>query len=458
MKPPIERRLEKARHKTKEERALLALERESRELHTLLREAPLVKLEKPYQRGWERYFILTEEATRRKDAGRLQELLKHVQNHQFSKNALFSSPVAKKSKRRTFHKHKLKSFTALELIKAQIPEEFLQYFSVQKRRPVTREHLLVLLRSGFGGRITLRYPQYFRRKMEPYMITHRKVALPEVESRLHEIEETIYSPEIHGRLRRMHGCRSWCYDYSPQKENRLKNLHKQEIKEEIHNFNQKKGGFLPPYFILRRQEVSIITHPLFYLMMKLHQHTVLVLNRNWQAISTTTPADALSHLVSGTARGLAIDEAHGMSPLTWKDWAALPVTEDDTAVNTPSQRIRVPTIIILSIYNRVPLKRLKFGFKGLWERDGGRCQYTGRSLKVSEANIDHIHPQSRGGDTSWENCVLSDRSVNQQKAARTPAEAGLTLITHPQRPPPVPTTFLIKNTHEIQDWDHFLPK
>jgi len=193
-------------------------------------------------------------------------------------------------------------------------------------------------------------------------------------------------------------------------------------------------------------------------MKTIHEHVVLVLNKNWQAINTTPPADAISGMVSGTAKGLAIDEVHGMSPLSWEDWSKLETLEGERVIRTPQLTVRVPTIIILGSYNKVPLKRLKFGFKGLWERDGGRCQYTGRQLSYEEANIDHIHPQSRGGETSWENCVLSDRQVNQKKAAKTPKEAGLSLVSRPYRPQPVPVTYLIKNSHRIADWDHFLPK
>jgi len=193
-------------------------------------------------------------------------------------------------------------------------------------------------------------------------------------------------------------------------------------------------------------------------MKTIHEHTVLVLNKNWQAINTTTPADALSALVSGNAKGLAIDDIHGMAPLDWEHWKELDVREDDRVIRTTQMTVRVPTIIVLGTYNKVPLKRLKFGFKGLWERDGGRCQYTGRRLTYDQANIDHIHPQSRGGATTWENCVLSDRDINQKKGAKTPKEAGLKLISRPYRPKSVPATYFIKNSHGITDWELFLPK
>jgi len=189
----------------------------------------------------------------------------------------------------------------------------------------------------------------------------------------------------------------------------------------------------------------------------IHQHTVLVLNRNWQAINTTTPADAISQMVCGNAQGLCIENGNGMSPAPWEVWKDLAIRPSDQFIGTPHRKIRIPTVIVLAHFNKVPFKTLKFGFKGIWERDGGRCQYSGRALSPREANIDHIFPQSRGGPTTWENCVLSDRSINQRKADRTPKEAGLRLISQPTRPKSLPVTYLIRNRHGIPDWRHFLP-
>jgi 5-methylcytosine-specific restriction endonuclease McrA len=189
----------------------------------------------------------------------------------------------------------------------------------------------------------------------------------------------------------------------------------------------------------------------------LHKSTVLVLNRNWHALSATSPAEVLGAMMNDQVTGLDIQSSDWMVPLTWSDWQQLPVREGDASIGTTHGRIRIPTVVILCNFDRVPRKRLKFGLQGLFERDGGRCQYTGRTLTLSEANIDHVVPSSRGGDTSWENCVLSDRKVNNRKADRTPREAGLKLLRQPVRPPEMPLTRFIKNKHQITDWSHFLP-
>lgn len=187
----------------------------------------------------------------------------------------------------------------------------------------------------------------------------------------------------------------------------------------------------------------------------LHRSTVLVLNRHWLAISTSTPAEAFGHLATDTARAVWIDGG-SMQAFGWQEWRELPSGEGVPVVGTPRGRVRIPTVIVLTRFDRIPLHRPKFGFRALWERDGGRCQYTGRKLAPAEANIDHILPRSRGGRDEWSNCVISDRAINSRKGARTPTEAGLRLLAAPRVPRAVPAGLRIHNFWEIPDWDHFL--
>ena len=190
----------------------------------------------------------------------------------------------------------------------------------------------------------------------------------------------------------------------------------------------------------------------------LNKAIVLVLNRNWQAIDTATPVEVFGQLASNSATGLDIRGKDWMVPVKWEDWLQLPVREGDFSIGTARGPVRVPTVVVLSRFDRVPMKRPKFSLRGLWFRDGGRCQYTGRVLGPGEGDIDHVVPQSRGGETTWENCVLSDRMVNNKKADRTPREAGLRLQSEPQRPRAMPATWFIKNNYEIKDWEVFLPQ
>lgn len=191
-------------------------------------------------------------------------------------------------------------------------------------------------------------------------------------------------------------------------------------------------------------------------MNHLEKKIVLVLNRNWQAIHIKSPMEAFSMMASDAATALDIQGPDSMIPIKWKDWIKLPVRETDQSVMTVRGPVRVPTVVVALQYAKVPKKRPRFSLKGIWERDGGRCQYTGRELSHGEGNIDHVVPRSRGGKTDWENCVLSAKEVNSKKGDRLPEEVGLTLIKTPKAPREIPVTQTLKNNQNIKDWEPFL--
>jgi 5-methylcytosine-specific restriction endonuclease McrA len=189
--------------------------------------------------------------------------------------------------------------------------------------------------------------------------------------------------------------------------------------------------------------------------------TVLVLNRNWQAINVRTPQEAFCMMATHVATGLEIEHGDGareeaLRPVAWEEWITLPIRDQDEAVHTVRGQIRVPTVIVAVNYAKVPKKRPKLCAKAIRERDGNRCQYTGRVLHPNEGSLDHVVPRSRGGKDAWENLVWSAKEVNQRKADRLPHEAGLKLLSVPHAPNELPVSVLIRNTAEVEDWKLFL--
>jgi 5-methylcytosine-specific restriction endonuclease McrA len=193
----------------------------------------------------------------------------------------------------------------------------------------------------------------------------------------------------------------------------------------------------------------------------LNKSIVLVLNRNWQAINIRTPADAFCQLATNAATALDIElgdgsQAQALRPVTWDEWITLPVRAGDQFVRTARGAIRVPTVIVAVNFAKVPKKRPKLSAKNIRERDGNRCQYTGRLLHPDEGNLDHVVPRSRGGADTWENLVWSAKEVNQRKADRLPHEAGLTLLSVPRAPKELPVSAMIRNAHGVAEWKLFL--
>lgn len=184
---------------------------------------------------------------------------------------------------------------------------------------------------------------------------------------------------------------------------------------------------------------------------------VLVLNRNWQAISIISLPEALCRMATGSALGLKVEPDGRMEPAGWREWLTLPVREGDRSIGAVRGPVRAPAVVVLSRYDRVPLHRPALSARAIRERDGHRCQYTGRRLAPHEGSVDHVFPRCRGGPTSWTNCVLAHRDVNARKGGRTPEEAGLRLLRQPQPPRPVPVTVLLSRRRaRLPEWEPFL--
>jgi 5-methylcytosine-specific restriction endonuclease McrA len=101
-------------------------------------------------------------------------------------------------------------------------------------------------------------------------------------------------------------------------------------------------------------------------------------------------------------------------------------------VRSVSDSMPFPSIVRLSMYVRVPFKRIILSRKNILRRDGHRCQYCGRSDLA--LTLDHVQPVSKGGEETWENLVCACVDCNNRKGDRTPDEAAMPLKRPPVRP------------------------
>jgi 5-methylcytosine-specific restriction endonuclease McrA len=72
----------------------------------------------------------------------------------------------------------------------------------------------------------------------------------------------------------------------------------------------------------------------------------------------------------------------------------------------------------------------------LYQRDRHICAYCGQRFATKDLSCDHVLPVSRGGRTSWENCVTACRRDNQKKSNYLLSECGMKLLYLPYRPSP----------------------
>lgn len=187
-------------------------------------------------------------------------------------------------------------------------------------------------------------------------------------------------------------------------------------------------------------------------------HQVLVLNRLWQAVNVCSVRRALSLLFERHAQVVFGDEDGSFKTYDFAQWKDLSqsVRSGDECVGTVSFRIRVPRVILLMVYDRLPKKEVKFTRHNIFERDKNMCQYCGAVLDRRDLNLDHVIPRDRGGPTTWENIVCSCIPCNTRKANRTPSEAGMRLVQKPKRPKWRPFVQVSLGAPVHDTWKHFL--
>jgi len=181
------------------------------------------------------------------------------------------------------------------------------------------------------------------------------------------------------------------------------------------------------------------------------ERPTLILNRNWQPVGVTSVARAVVKIWNETA--LIVDPADYQT-YCWSDWANFCPDEDELSIQSSQSRFRVPEVITLLKYDRVPRNVVTFSRRNVFKRDRYTCQYCGCQPGSEELTIDHVVPRSHGGETTWENCVLACVNCNSRKAARTPAQARMKLLKEAVRPKWKP--FYAMQSIRIDSWSRFI--
>ena len=184
---------------------------------------------------------------------------------------------------------------------------------------------------------------------------------------------------------------------------------------------------------------------------KILERPTLVLNRNWQPVNVATVARALVLLWNEAAR--VVDPADYQT-YTWEDWSKLRPYDDDRFIQAVRFRLRVPEVVTLTGYDRLPTAGVTFSRRNIFKRDHFTCQYCGAQPGSEELTLDHVIPRAQGGESRWDNCVLACLPCNKRKADRTPEQAGIRLRRKPVRPTWTP----VYAFHEvrIESWSKFI--
>ncbi len=184
---------------------------------------------------------------------------------------------------------------------------------------------------------------------------------------------------------------------------------------------------------------------------KVLEQPTLVLNRNCQPVHVATVERALVLLWNESAR---VVDPEDFQLYTWADWSKLKPKDGEAFVQAVRFRLRVPEVVALTGYDRLPLGAVTFSRRNVFKRDHYTCQYCGAQPGIEELTIDHVLPRSQGGVSSWTNCVLACMACNKRKADRTPEQAGMKLRKQPNRPAWKP--LYADHTMRIASWSKFI--
>src|ERR1700739_72034 len=112
----------------------------------------------------------------------------------------------------------------------------------------------------------------------------------------------------------------------------------------------------------------------------LNQH-VLVLNRLWQAVNICTARRALALVFEGHAQVVLGDQDGGFKTYNFSQGRDFSEQEPPPeSISTISFKIRVPRVILLVMFDRLPKKEVKFTRHKIFERDNNIWQYCGQGF------------------------------------------------------------------------------
>lgn len=190
--------------------------------------------------------------------------------------------------------------------------------------------------------------------------------------------------------------------------------------------------------------------------MNVKRKKTLVLNKGWSPIRVINLEKAITILFSeyknGEPKAKIISEDY--QALTWDEWSKIIPSETEEVIHSAHSQFKIPEIIQLTRYNKIPFQKMSFSRNNLYKRDDGKCVYCGVKLELKNCTVDHLTPKSKKGPSSWLNCVLACKSCNFKKADQYLEKTNLKLLKQPTIPSYSLVSLDIKEAN-IESWKKF---
>jgi len=189
--------------------------------------------------------------------------------------------------------------------------------------------------------------------------------------------------------------------------------------------------------------------------------SVLVLNRLYMVVHVIDVRRAFGLLFRNLAEVVECEDGK-YANYDFQSWCELSELKarvkgpHDDWIRTVRTEIKVPRIIRLLIFDRLPKQTVKFNRRNIFARDRNQCQYCGKHFSTNDLSLDHVVPRSRGGQATWENIVCACLACNVRKGGRTPDEAHMKLFRKPVKPKRSPLLSIKLGNPKYQSWKSFV--
>lgn len=213
----------KIRKKKQDKEKLIRREYKKREqLYKIKREIQPVPLEKPYQKGFVRFFVLREDLAKTKMADFFNHLLDKINTYQYSPNRKFQKKKRKRGKKIDVERpQKLRRFSEYEFFnckKINLNDKERSYFIKVEDYCHHRKQFVAYYEFRDAWRFSL--------KVKPYMITHYKPLDIDLEAKIDELSDFLDQHKVRGILQKKFFCHKnyWIQYKDPYNENYIKDF------------------------------------------------------------------------------------------------------------------------------------------------------------------------------------------------------------------------------------------
>jgi len=108
----------------------------------------------------------------------------------------------------------------------------------------------------------------------------------------------------------------------------------------------------------------------------------------------------------------------------------------DKAIRTiKGELMKIPMVLkLVHLVRTIYKTKVPFSKRNIMVRDDFKCVYCGKTAEEGHLTIDHVIPKSKGGKSTWENCVTSCKPCNARKGHRSCSEVKMFIKKRPYAP------------------------